>query len=197
MLCADSPDMYPRSFAYGGQTYGHFNPPYHLPRQNSAHHQRYQPAYLYNAPPYGLNAFARSNPPPFNHISSPAPSAIHYPFETRLTAPRQSYDSHCQYYTPPSLTPPSILSPSDQQNQAEKPPEHVVLAHVPASAAVETLAETCYRGMIKLLVISSLSAVTFFRVTSSGKIKSLRCSIILLFELDSLSDWRVTSLFYS
>ncbi|XP_074624591.1 homeobox protein Hox-B4a-like [Acropora palmata] len=146
MLCANSPDMYPRSFAYGGQTYGHFNPPYHLSRQNSPHHQRYQSAYIYNAQPYGLNAFARSNPPPFNHISSPTPSAIHYPFDTRLAAPRQDYDSHCQYYKPPSLTPPPILSPSDQQIQAEKPPDHVVIAHTTARVAVETLAETCYRG---------------------------------------------------
>ena len=198
MLCANSPDMYPRSFAYGGQTYGHFNPPYHLSRQNSPHHQRYQSAYIYNAQPYGLNAFARSNPPPFNHISSPTPSAIHYPFDTRLAAPRQDYDSHCQYYKPPSLTPPPILSPSDQQIQAEKPPDHVVMAHTPARVAVETLAETCYRGMSKLLVISSLLKYSvFLRVTSSGKIKNLRGVIILLFELDSLSDWRLRSLYYS
>ncbi|XP_068669976.1 pancreas/duodenum homeobox protein 1-like [Montipora foliosa] len=147
MLCADSRNMYTRGFGYGRQSYGHFTPQYHLPQQNSTHHSPYQ-SYLYNAPRYGFNTFARANPVPFNHIPPPPPSAIHYPSDSRLAdlpASRQSYESHCHYYAPPSFTPPSILPPQDQLNQTEKEPERHALPHDP-SVPAETLAENCYQG---------------------------------------------------
>lgn len=138
--------MYARGFSYGSQSYGHYNPQYHIPQQNSPHHPSYQP-YIYNGPRYRFNAFTRANPAPFNHIPPSAPSAIHYPSESRLAdlaAPRQSYDTHCHYYTPPSLTPQPVMPPPGPLNQSrEKEAEHV-LHEV---SVTEKLADNCYQGM--------------------------------------------------
>ena len=146
MLCLDSGNMYTRGFSYGGQGYGHYNPQYHIPQQNPPHHPSYQP-YIYNAPRYGFNAFTRANPPPFNHIPPSAPSAIHYPSESRLAdlaAPRQSYETHCHYYTPPSLTPQPVLPAPEPLNQREKEPEPQVLNDI--SVTNEKLTDNCYQG---------------------------------------------------
>ena len=137
--------MYARGFSYGTQSYGHYNPQYHIPQQNSPHHPPYRP-YIYNAPRYGFNAFTRPNTAPFNHIRPSAPSAIHYPNETRLadlTAPRQSYEPRCHYYTPPSLTPQPVIPPPEPLNHREKEAEHSLLHEVSVS---EKLADNCYQG---------------------------------------------------
>jgi len=129
------------SFGYGSQSYGHYNPQYHIPQQNSPHHPSYQP-YIYNAPRYGFNAFTRANPAPFNHIS-PSPSAIHYPGESRipdLAGPRQSYEAHCHYYSPPSRPPQSVIQPP--VNQREKEAEN----DFHEGSASEKLTENCYTG---------------------------------------------------
>jgi len=137
--------MYARGFSYGSQSYGHYNPQYHIPQQNSPHHPSYQP-YIYNGPRYRFNAFTRANPAPFNHIPPSAPSAIHYPSESRLAdlaGPRQSYDTHCHYYTPPSLTPQPVIPPPGPLNQSrEKEAEHV-LHEV---SVTEKLADNCYQA---------------------------------------------------
>jgi len=135
--------MYTRSFGYGSQSYGHYNPQYHIPQQNSPHHPSYQP-YIYNAPRYGFNAFTRANPAPFNHIS-PSPSAIHYPGESRmpdLAGPRQSYEAHCHYYSPPSLPPQPVTQPPEPANQREKEADN----GLNEGSASEKLAENCYPG---------------------------------------------------
>jgi len=135
--------MYTRSFGYGSQSYGHYNPQYHIPQQNSPHHPSYQP-YIYNAPRYGFNAFTRANPAPFNHIS-PSPSAIHYPGESRmpdLAGPRQSYEAHCHYYSPPSRHPQPVTQPPEPANQTEKEADN----GLNEGSASEKLAENCYPG---------------------------------------------------
>lgn len=135
--------MYARGFGYGSQSYGHYNSQYHIPQQNSPHHPSYQP-YIYNAPRYGFNAFTRANPAPFNHIT-PSPSAIHYPGESRiadLAGPRQSYEAHCHYYSPPSLPPQPVIQSTEPPNQREKEAEN----GLHEGSASEKLAENCYPG---------------------------------------------------
>ena len=122
--------MYARGFNYGSQGYGHYNAPYHLSQQNSLHHPPYQP-YIYNAPPYTFNAFPRTNPSPFNHIPPSAPSAIHYPSET-----------HCHYYTPPSLTQQPVATPPEPLIHREKDVEQTVHE----TSVSEKLADNCYQG---------------------------------------------------
>lgn len=136
--------MYARGFNYGSQGYGHYNAPYHLSQQNSLHHPPYQP-YIYNAPRYTFNAFPRTNPSPFNHIPPSAPSAIHYPSESRLpdlTVSRQSYETHCHYYTPPSLTPQPVATPPEPLIHREKDVEQTVHE----TSVSEKLADNCYQG---------------------------------------------------
>lgn len=174
MLCLDTGKMYARGFGYGGQSYGHYNPQYHIPQQNSPHHPPYQP-YIYNAPRYGFNAFTRANPTPFNHIPPSAPSAIHYPNESRLTnlaAPRQSYETHRHYYTPPSLTPQPVTLPLPEPlNQREKESDHVPLHNT--SVTAEKLAENCYQGLWTWLGNYSSVLSTIQRAVCWRQIKGL------------------------
>ncbi|CAH3130997.1 homeobox protein MOX-2 [Pocillopora verrucosa] len=117
--------MYARGFGYSSQTYGHYNPQYHIPQQNSPHHPPYQ-QYIYNAPRYGFNTFTRGNPAPFNHIAT-SPSAIHYPGESRLpdlASQRKSYEAHCHYYSPSPLPPQPALQPPEPPIQRDKETEH-------------------------------------------------------------------------
>lgn len=136
--------MYARGFGYGGQTYSHYTPQYHIPQQNSPHHPSYQP-YIYNAPRYGFNAFTRATPPPFNHIPT-SPSAIHYPAESRmadLASQRQSYEARCHYYSSPSSLPPQpIVQSPEPSSQREKEAEH----NLHEGSIGEKLSDNCYTG---------------------------------------------------
>ena len=136
--------MYARGFNYGSQDYGHYNAPYHLSQQNSLHHPPYHEPYIYNAPCYTFNAFPRT-PSPFNHIPPSAPSAIHYPSESRLpdlTVSRQSYETHCHFYTPPSLTSHPVATPPEPFIRREKDDEQAV----DETSVSEKLADSCYQG---------------------------------------------------
>ena len=136
--------MYARGFNYGSQDYGHYNAPYHLSQQNSLHHPPYHEPYIYNAPHYTFNAFPRT-PSPFNHIPPSAPSAIHYPSESLLpdlTVSRQSCETHCHFYTPPSLTSHPVATPPEPFIRREEDDEQAV----DETSVSEKLADSCYQG---------------------------------------------------
>ena len=60
-----------------------------------------------------------------------------------LAGPRQSYEAHCHYYSPPSLPPQPVIHPPEPPNQREKEAENGLHE---ARRASEKLAENCYPG---------------------------------------------------